>query len=267
MDNIKGVVGYVRVSTINQVQNGEGLAIQRKMIEDHCRSKGLKLDRIYADEGISGMVKDRPGLLQMLGDCEAGLVGQIIIYRQDRLSRELGQSIVLQAQLQKFGVELVSLLEPELNVNDPMGKALSRMILVFGECERDLIAWRLKSGRRNRAQNGKVASGAHSFGYRPEGDVLVPDEKEAAWVIKIFKWRRKGFSFSKIANLLDKAGVRTKRNKPFSIPSLAYVCGNSFYHGAMDYADIHVKGAHRSLISKKLFMAVQRVKGTAKISA
>ena len=39
---MKNIIGYVRVSTSNQVENGDGLEIQRNKILDYCKERILK---------------------------------------------------------------------------------------------------------------------------------------------------------------------------------------------------------------------------------
>jgi len=202
-----GIVGYCRVSTQGQVENGEGLEIQRNKIAEYCSSKGLKLDRYYEDRGVSGAVKDRPALLELLKDCESGRIKQVVIYKQDRLARELGVWLWLETQFQKYSIELTSILEPDFYTADPMGKALSRIISVFAELDRDQISLRLKEGRVNCARNGKRGSGPVAFGYKKVGSNLEIEPNEAQWVKKIFRWRIKGVSYSEIARKLGKAKV------------------------------------------------------------
>ncbi|MEU6688118.1 recombinase family protein [Streptomyces sp. NPDC046832] len=49
------LVGYIRVSTDRQVEDGFGLAVQQKTIRTWCRQQGHTLGRaIYRDEGYSG---------------------------------------------------------------------------------------------------------------------------------------------------------------------------------------------------------------------
>lgn len=253
-----GIIGYCRVSTQGQVDHGEGLEIQRNKIAEYCSSKGLKLDRFYEDKGISGAIKDRPALLELLKDCESGRIKQVVIYKQDRLARELGVWLWLETQFQKYNIELTSIFEPDFDTTDPMGKALSRIISVFAELERDVISMRLKDGRVNCARNGERGSGPVAFGYKKIGDDLEIEPSEAQWVQKIFRWKVKGISYSEIIRKLSKAGVMSKRGKPFSIPSLQYLLENKFYFGESNFGDVTQRGIHEPIISKRLFIKVQK---------
>ena len=84
------VIGYVRVSTQEQVE-GFGLAVQRDGIRAYCKERGLRLVDIAADEGISGSngLDTRPGLTEALLRVEDHEVSGIVVYRLDRLARDL----------------------------------------------------------------------------------------------------------------------------------------------------------------------------------
>ncbi len=253
------VVGYVRVSTNNQVTNGEGLQIQRRKIQDYCKEKGVVLERFYEDKGISGAVRDRPALLRLLKDCETRHVRKIIVYKQDRLSRELTVALWLETQFKKYDIDLISIVDPDYDMEDPLQKAFKRIADVFAELEKDVIAMRLREGRINNAKNGERGSGAIPFGYKKVEDKLDVNPEEAQWVEKIFRWRARGFGYTKIMKELNKCGVKTKRNGPFNLEGVKYVINSPVYYGAAIYGDIHAKGTHPAIISKRLYVSVQNV--------
>ena len=114
--------GYLRVSTANQVENGDGLQIQRNKIIQFCKEQGLSIGEFYEDKGISGAVKDRPALLQLLKDCESGHIKRVIVYKQDRLSRELTVALWLETQFKKYDIELIFRCRPRLRHGRPASK-------------------------------------------------------------------------------------------------------------------------------------------------
>lgn len=251
-------VGYIRVSTANQVENGEGLEIQQRKISEYCRDKEITLERIYEDRGVSGAVKDRSGLLQLLKDCENGLIKKVIVYKQDRLSRELTVSLWLETQFKKHDIEICSVVDPEYDLEDPLQKAFKRIADIFAELEKDVIAARLKDGRINNAKNGERGSGPVPYGYYKLGDELKIDTEEAKNINRIFRWTVKGHKLSEIVAKLNKAGAVTKRGKSFQIQSLKYILANKMYYGQMSFGDINTAGVHSPIISKRLFAKAQR---------
>ena len=253
-----GVVGYVRVSTVNQVENGDGLEIQRRKITEYCKDKGIALKKIYEDAGISGAVKDRPGLLGLLKDCERGLIKRVIICKQDRLSRELTTAIWIETQFKKYDIELNSVIDPDYDMDDPLQKAFKRIADVFAELEKDVIVSRLRDGRINTAKNGERGSGAIAFGYKKANGKLEINPGESRWVEKIFRLAVKGRRTSQLAHLLNKNGLRTRRGKPFQIESVKYILRNKLYYGESNYGGVQSKGVHEPIISKRLYIKVQK---------
>ncbi len=256
---MKNTIGYVRVSTSNQVENGDGLEIQKNKILEYCKERGLELTKFYEDKGISGSIKDRPALVRLLKDCEAGTIQKVVVYKQDRLSRELTVSLWLETQFKKYSIELNSVVDPEYDMEDPLQKAFKRIADIFAELEKDMITMRLKEGRINNAKNGVRGSGAIAFGYKKTGDKLEINPEEAKWVEKIFRWASKGRSYSKIAELLNRNGIVTRRGGLFQIESVKYILRNHMYYGETRFGDIAGKGCHESIVSKRLFQRVQRL--------
>lgn len=254
------VVGYVRVSTMNQAENGAGLAIQKKRIAEFCNEKGFELARFYEEKGVSGAVRDRPALLSLLKDCEAGKVKRVVVFRHDRLAREITTAIWIETQLRKYDIELSSVLDPELDTSDPLQAAFRNIIHVFSQLEKELIVFRLREGRIETAENGKKACGALPFGYSKIGGILEINPKESEFVEKIFRWAAKGLSYSRIAEKLNKSGLLTRRGKFFQIESVKYILRNPVYYGEATFGEIKSKGEHKPIISKRLFVRVQRGK-------
>ena len=66
-------VGYVRVSTQNQAEEGESLNNQKEAISTYCQAYNLELMNIFADEGVSGStIKERPALNKLLEEAAKG---------------------------------------------------------------------------------------------------------------------------------------------------------------------------------------------------
>lgn len=104
------VVAYIRVSTDEQV-NGTSLDSQRKACVDYANSKGydLPVDNIFREEGKSAKVMGRTELLRMLEFCQKnkGRITHCIVWKVDRLARNLEYHTAIRAALAKLGIALV----------------------------------------------------------------------------------------------------------------------------------------------------------------
>ena len=258
MSDDKLIVSYVRCSTQAQADDGASFEIQKRKIADFCNERGYALGKTYEDSGFSGAIKDRPGLIQLIKDCEASKISRVVVFKYDRLAREISISIWIQSVFKRYGVDVSAVADPEFINDDPITNALKNFLFVFADMERAIIISRLRSGRDNNAKNGIRGSGPIPFGYKKIADVLVVDETEAPQVEKIFRWRARGFKYTKIANELSKRGVMTKRKKRFNIESVKYILGNPIYYGESNFGDIKSKGIHKPIISKRLFVKAKR---------
>jgi hypothetical protein len=81
------MIGYVRVSTADQVESGLGLAAQETAIREEAERRGWDLE-IVRDEGRSGK-RVNPGLRSALDDLRAGLADGLVVAKLDRLARSV----------------------------------------------------------------------------------------------------------------------------------------------------------------------------------
>ena len=69
----KKVVGYARVSTLEQAEKGTSIDVQKRLIVEECNKRGWLLTGIYCDEGVSGKITDRQGLRDLQNDAFEGI--------------------------------------------------------------------------------------------------------------------------------------------------------------------------------------------------
>jgi len=82
-------LGYIRVSTSEQAEEGLSLDNQRARVEAFCKAKGWELMDIIADEGASAKDLNRPGIQELLRRVQAGSVDAVVVYKLDRLTRSI----------------------------------------------------------------------------------------------------------------------------------------------------------------------------------
>ena len=88
----KRAVGYVRVSTTAQVQEGESLETQKTAIATYYNQHNLELVETFLDEGISGRKQDRPGLIALLDGAKQRKFDYVIVTRLTRFGALPGTS-------------------------------------------------------------------------------------------------------------------------------------------------------------------------------
>src|ERR1039458_10429112 len=79
---MKMKVAYLRVSSDEQ-RDKQTIDGQRAEVQKTCEARGVKLDKIYADDGVSGPIPlpKRPAGAELMRDCEAGLVEEVYIWK------------------------------------------------------------------------------------------------------------------------------------------------------------------------------------------
>ena len=259
------IVSYERISTLRQL-DGAGLETQRAKILDFCKAKGWQLGRSYQDIGVSGAVKDREGLMRLLSDCSKGQISKVLIYRRDRLGRDLFVTLWIEKELKKYNVELISVTENHVDESTPIGQAFANLTSIFAQLELDTITFRLKDGRQHASRLGKLASSIAPFGFYRDGKRLKVNETERPWISKIYRLASAGYPCNFIAKQLNKAGLKTRRGLSFQSESIKYILQNKIYIGEINYGTIKgVKGEHEVLVSRRSFFRTQRVLAEKKI--
>jgi putative DNA-invertase from lambdoid prophage Rac len=171
---------YARVSTHDQ----QTLPMQLKAMREYAKKRGWKVTQEIQEIGSGA--KTRPKREELLKDARRRQVDAIIVWRLDRWGRSVSDLIGTIRELTDTGVGFVSLTEA-LDLTTPAGKALTGMLAVFAEFERDILRERVKAGIAHAREQGK----AHG---RPATASLKNEE--------IRKLKKKGLNNSEIARKL-----------------------------------------------------------------
>ncbi len=205
-------IGYIRVSTTGQVDEGVSLDAQRAKIEAWCNINDYELIGVFTDAGISGKRADnRPGLQNALDAACKARGAALIVYSLSRLARSTKDAISIAERLDKAGADLVSISE-KIDTTTAAGKMVFRMLAVLAEFERDLVSERTVAALAHmRSQGKRISRTPFGFDLADDGITLVANSTEQAVIDDILEMRARGLSFPKIAKALTDRGVPTKR--------------------------------------------------------
>ncbi len=245
------LLGYCRVSTNNQKEEGT-IELQEKTIKRYADKNGYELVKIFKDNGISGAseLENRPGLAELFSYAEDNKeVEGILIFKLDRLARDLYIQEHLIKKLEGLNKKLISIKEPNLDSKDPMRKAFRQFMGIVSELEKAFITMRLSGGRINKAQKGGYAGGATALGYETKDKKLVIHEKQAETIRIIFKMKRyKRMGLREIARELNKNSVPTARGGKWHGRTIKYMLENPLYKGTAHYKNNKVKNKELALV-------------------
>lgn len=158
--------GYVRVSTEEQAVNGVSIDAQKEILQAYAVVKGYTDFKIYTDEGFSGKNLNRPDVQRLLEECRSGKVEAVIVWRLDRLSRSLRDTLeTIEDIFMPAGVSLISVTE-NIDTSTPAGRLMLNILASFAQNEREAIAERVRMAKNSMAKDCKHLGGYVPFGYK-----------------------------------------------------------------------------------------------------
>jgi DNA invertase Pin-like site-specific DNA recombinase len=141
---------YARVSTFDQEPENQLGEIRRYV------GARVWTSEEYVDRGISAAKDRRPALDRLLINARRRRFDVVVVWRLDRLGRNLRHLITLLEELQALGIAFVSLNEG-IDATTPAGKLQMHILGAIAEFERARIAERVKAGlQRARAQGKRL---------------------------------------------------------------------------------------------------------------
>lgn len=251
---------YVRVSTNKQLDN-TSIEQQIEAIEKYCKENNIILVKIYIEEPASGeSFSNRPEFKEMFYNVfqKENNIDSIIVFKQDRISRNSLDSQYIFSRLKKANKNLISIAD-NIDTNDPNSKLIYQILGIIAEVEKDLIAFRTSLGMEKTFENGDF-NGGMVFGYNLINKKLVIDEDEARVVKYIFDcYSNKMWGYRKIASNLNMQGIKTKKDNHWSITAVRTILNNKIYNGYVKWKGKYKKGNHYPIISEELWERTQKL--------
>jgi DNA invertase Pin-like site-specific DNA recombinase/cell division septum initiation protein DivIVA len=227
----KATAIYARYSS--HAQDG-GTSIEVQL--DAC-GRGLEANsfREYVDRARTGRsVVGREALLRLLADAEADQIDRVLVYKYDRLGRNLAETSAIIAQLEDSSVEVVSVTE---------GKdALARgMHLVISEYYSRVLAERTRDGLVKRFEQRAWTGGPAPYGYQIEVtesglhrlEVNEPEAAVVRWVFQVYTTESVGLK--ELAHRLAKRGIPTRKCPIWTHISVRRILTNDIAVGRITY--------------------------------
>jgi len=270
------VAAYCRVSTENEDQK-ESLEAQREHYESWIRMHDdWECAGVFYDFGISGTKADvREGLQALLYACRTGSVDYVLTKSISRFSRNTSDCLSLVRELLSYNIPIY--FEKE---NIDTGSMESELILSvlssMAQSESESISKNVKWTVKKRMEEGTFVFGYLPYGYTKDaaGNMVI-DPVESEIVRLIFDLALNGMGTYKIAQLLDRRNVPTRKGGKWSGSTVKGILVNEKYYGAAafqkTYTDSNFRrhnnhgevdsfiaeDHHEAIISKEVFDRVQ----------
>lgn len=250
MKEFKNAIGYVRVSTEQQgADDRYGIDVQKQAILLYANTNGYNIVEWKIDE-YSGAKDDRPAFDEILYDVTNPPYEAVIIFKNDRLARNMKLYFYYFYSLEKRNIKLLST-EEDFEDNNEMANIYRALLQFVAEQERKNIALRTGKGRSIKAQCGGYSGGRVPYGYSAREGVLVINENERPIVEIIFSEIDKGTSMLAITDKLAKLGYVTRKGRGFQVSTIKSIIENEpLYRGMYKYGKEMnwVKGVHEPIL-------------------
>ena len=235
----------------------------RQYIAMHFGEEAAENVLVYEDEGFSGGNLERPQFKKMMKDSQKIAFAAIVVYRLDRISRNIGDFAKLIEDLGDRHIDFISIRE-QFDTSSPMGRAMMYIASVFSQLERETIAERIRDNMHELSKTGRWLGGTTPTGYASEslssvtvdGKVkkackLKPIPEEIQLVKTIFEVFMETGSLSKTDQYLLEHRCVTKRGKQFTRFAIRGILTNPVYMIADETAYQYLKENNVDLFAER----------------
>ncbi len=217
------------------IDKKDSLSIEGQIKECEYVLRGEKAV-VFRDKGYSGKNTDRPALKRLIQEISLGHINKVVVYKLDRISRNITDFYKLYETMEKNGCEFVSASE-SFDTSNAMGKAMMGILAIFAQMERENIQKRVKDNYYYRtSHSGSWAGGPAPYGFKngrtKEGKpTLIRIEEEVKAIECAFGlyYGVAHLSLGEIARYLNDNGYKPRKSKTFTSSTVSKILQNPVY--------------------------------------
>jgi len=237
---------YARVSSHSQSEKGLGIELQIHACRSYLLTQpDLRHVETYQDRAVSGSTLERPSFQKLLKESAERRYDVLLIYRYDRLARDLFLQLLATRSLEANGVRIISVTE-QVNGTDATASAMKSMLGIFSELDKNILKARMMAGKARKLALGGYCGGGVPTGYSVQNKKLIINEREAKIVRAARRLRMGRNSYAKIAAKLTAMGYKPRRAKSFSPAGIHYLLKNRVYSQTIRYGGV-ARGIHQAI--------------------
>lgn len=194
------VIGYIRVSSTQQAEEGASLAAQQAKLQQYAELYGHELVSVVCDAGESAKSLKRPGIQQALAALEAGEAQGLLVCKLDRLTRSVKDLGTLLDRYFSTRFALFSVGDA-IDTTSAAGRLVLNILTSVAQWEREATAERVKAVLEHKRANG-VRLGAKPYD-NPRG------------LRRLRELAKAGLTHRAIAKALNDEGILSQRGGPW----------------------------------------------------
>lgn len=225
------IAAYCRVSTLKEDQLNS-LEMQESFFKEYAARTNNTLVEVYTDEGISGTrTQTRKAFLRMIRDARRGLFDAIVAKDISRFARNTLDALKTVRELKDLGVKVLFLNSDFESLGE--SELILTIMAALAQEESANTSKRIKFSKKFNAEKGKIPNIVYGYDKIPD-DIfnLSINQAEAAIINEIYNWYIfDGYGAAKIAQMLNKRGLKTKRNCNWSQAAVNRILKNPLYIG------------------------------------
>ncbi|MBR7828646.1 recombinase family protein [Actinospica sp. MGRD01-02] len=229
---------YLRLSLDREGKTG----IERQ--EADCRAEaarlGLTVRKVHIDRGRSGYkYVTRKGFDDALAAVTAGVVGTLIVWKLDRLSRKgIGEIGRVLDDLSRVGARIVSVMDRK-DTSDESDRIAIALLAELARQESKNIGTRVGNAKRYLRTRGQWIGGQPPYGLMvdPETKRLTPDPDTAVFARLIADMALSGESLTGIARFLNAEEIEAPRGGEWNAGTLSQLLRAPAFAGLMPETD------------------------------
>ena len=208
---------YIRLSREDGDKGvSDSIINQEKLLKNYVEEKkGITFGNCYIDEDYTGTNFNRPGFKRMMDDVKSGAISCIIIKDLSRLGRNfIESSRYIEEVFPKYNCRFISVLDnvdsyenPDINTD-----LLLRLKNLIHDNNSQEISKKVRTINDMQRRDGKLVSPYTPFGYLKDPNnkhKLIIDQEAVPIVRNIFNWYSSGMGTVRIAERLNRLGVKT----------------------------------------------------------
>lgn len=258
----KVCVSYNRVSSKDQMVNGNSLFWQNERIEEFAQKNGYQIKSKYGGTFESAKTDERKEFKKMIVAIQKdSSISTILVYSYDRFSRSGSNGLFLLENLKKLGVSVVSITQ-EIDSSTPTGEFQEGLYMLLSKLDNDMRKQKCAEGIKSILLKGfwpfAIPTGYENLNKRCTADKHMLVITEAGKLIaEAFKWKATGrYTNLEILNRLQNAGLKLR------LRNLTNIFSNPFYCGYIISGAIHgevIRGHHPPIVDEETFLRANAI--------
>lgn len=254
---IRKVACYIRVSTLEQANNGHSLQMQYDELTNWAKANNCVIHDYYIDDGYTATSLKRPALQRMLADADK--FDMIIFIKLDRFSRGVGNYYKIMERLEQTKTHWKAIFE-EFDTTTTQGRTVINLYLTIAQQEAEMASERTKAVFKNRLERGECIMSNPPRGYKRvviDGiGKMVLDEKKAPLIKAAFDHYLKYGSIRKTVVYLNE-----ELGDQISKETLKHVLTNKVYFGTYTHKEYgEFPNFCEPIITEEEFYRVQEIR-------